>query len=88
MLSGEKLIDNSKFKSVLLRQYPNAIGGEMEGTGLWAAAERARKPWIIVKGVCDWADGQKNDSYQTMAAAAAVSLCWHVFSDPHALDGL
>ncbi|HKX00809.1 MAG TPA: hypothetical protein VJN43_23910 [Bryobacteraceae bacterium] len=88
LLSGEKLIDDIQFKSALLEQFPNAVGGEMEGTGLWSAAARARKEWIVVKGVCDWADGQKNDNYQCMAAAAAVSLCHHVFSDGHALDGI
>lgn len=88
VLSGDKLIDNSEFKNSLLNQYPNAIGGEMEGSGFWAAADRARKHWILVKGVCDWADGRKRDSYQQMAAASAVSLALHVFSDAHALDGV
>lgn len=88
ILSGEKLIDNIVFKEELLKQYPLANGGEMEGTGLWSAAQRARKKWIIVKGVCDWADGKKHDDYQAMAAASAVSLCIHVFSDSHALDGV
>ena len=88
VLSGQKLLDQSDFKDALLDQYPNAIGGEMEGSGLWSAAQRARKEWILVKGVCDWADGAKNDDYQAMAAASAFSLCKYVFSDAHALDGL
>lgn len=88
VLSGQKLLDQSDFKEALLDQYPNAIGGEMEGSGLWSAAQRARKEWILVKGVCDWADGGKNDDYQAMAAASAFSLCKYVFSDAHALDGL
>jgi len=88
LLSGEKLIDDNCFKESLLEQYPNAIGGEMEGTGLWASSSRDKKDWIVVKGVCDWADGNKNDAYQMMAAASAVSLCLHVFRDPGALDGV
>jgi len=88
ILSGNKLVDNVDFKNALLNQYPNAIGGEMEGAGLWSAAQRARKEWILVKGVCDWADGRKHDGHQAMAAASAVSLALHVFSDSHALDGL
>jgi len=88
VLSGNKLIDNREFKDALISQYPSAIGGEMEGTGLWSAAQRARKEWILVKGVCDWADGRKHDSYHAMAAASAVSLCHYVFSDVHALDGV
>lgn len=88
VLSGNKLVDNPEFKDALLRQFPSAIGGEMEGAGLWSAADRARKEWIIVKGVCDWADGRKHDRYQAMAAASAISLTHYVFSDPNALDGV
>lgn len=88
ILSGSKLVDNSQFKQELLNQYPNAIGGEMEGAGLWSAADRHRKDWILVKGVCDWADGNKHEDYQQMAAASAVSLCKHVLNDSHALDGI
>lgn len=88
MLSGEKLVDNSEFKNSLLAQYPNAIGGEMEGAGLWSAASRARKEWIIVKGVCDWGDGRKHEAFQPLAAAAAVSLCHHVLKDTRSLDGV
>ena len=88
LLSGEKLADSIQFKESLLAQYPNAIGGEMEGTGLWSAAQRAGKDWLIVKGVCDWADGRKHDEYQPMAAAAAASLCVHVFADAYILDGI
>jgi nucleoside phosphorylase len=88
ILSGEKLIDDKSFKQSLLEQYPTAIGGEMEGAGLWASADRNRKEWLVVKGVCDWADGEKNDDYQELAAAASISLCEEVFQNPHALAGL
>jgi nucleoside phosphorylase len=88
VLSGEKLVDNQEFKNNLLSEFPNAIGGEMEGTGLWAASDRNRTEWVLVKAVCDWGDGHKHDGYHEMAAASAVSLCRQVFSDPHALDGL
>jgi nucleoside phosphorylase len=88
VLSGEKLIDDLKFKDRLLRRHPTAIAGEMEGAGVWAAAARSKTEWILVKAVCDWADGQKNDDYQQLAAAAAVSLTHHVLSNPNSLDGI
>jgi nucleoside phosphorylase len=88
VLAGGKLVNNAEFKIGLLRQFPNAIGGEMEGSGLWAASDRNGTEWVLAKAVCDWADGHKGDEYQEMAAASAASLCEHVFSDPHALDGL
>src|SRR5262249_14594217 len=59
VLSGEKLVDNADFKAELLRMHPEAIGGEMEGAGLAAAAARHRTEWLLVKGICDWADGTK-----------------------------
>jgi nucleoside phosphorylase len=88
MLSGEKLIDDNSFKQSLLEQFPTAIGGDMDGHGLWATAVRKRKEWLVVKGVCDWADGEKNDDYQELAATASVSLCEEVFQNRHALAGL
>ena len=88
LFSGAKLIDDPKFKKKLLVHDTTAIGGEMEGAGVWAAAVRNFVDWILVKSVCDWADGSKDDTLQEMAAASAASLCHHVLSDAQALDGL
>jgi nucleoside phosphorylase len=88
ILSGEKLIDDAAFKARLFAAFPDAIGGEMEGAGLYAAAARARVPWILVKSICDWANGTKSDHAQPLAAATAASLVHAVLSDPHALDGI
>lgn len=88
MLSGEKLIDNPDFKKKLLEQYPETIGGEMEGAGISAVGQLSKLDWIVVKAVCDWADGDKNDTYQEIAAAAAVSLTHSVLSDENALRDL
>ena len=88
VLSGEKLIDNAEFKAELFSRYGSAIGGEMEGAGLAAAAGRANCEWAIVKGICDWADGNKRNSHresdQGFAAAAAVSLVKQVLTQPGA----
>jgi len=86
VLSGEELIDNAARKAELLQRFPEAIGGEMEGTGLSAASFYERRPWILIKAICDWADGVKNSYHQPLAAAAAASLVHHVLSDPDALD--
>lgn len=87
LFSGNKLIDNEEFKETLLRTHAG-IGGEMEGVGVWAAASRSSVEWILVKAVCDWADGEKTDMYQDMAAASAASLCHHVLLKHTALDDL
>lgn len=88
VLSGEKLVDDLSFKNGLITQFPQVIGGEMEGSGLWAAASRHKKSWILIKSVCDWGDGKKHKDYQQLAAASAVSLCEHIFSDKYSLDGM
>jgi nucleoside phosphorylase len=88
ILSGEKLVDSPTFKQCLLEKYPEAIGGEMEGAGLYSAAEREKVEWIIVKAICDWADGNKKKMYQNLAAAAAVSLVEHVLNEENILADL
>jgi len=58
--SGAALVDNESFRDEIVRlSSGQAIGGEMEGVGLYSAAMRRRKAWILVKAVCDWADGRK-----------------------------
>jgi nucleoside phosphorylase len=91
LLSGEKLIDNAKFKNRLAKTFPDAGGGEMEGAGLFAAAHQKNIPWIVIKGICDFADGNKSrgkKEKQLMAADAAVSFCRHVLSQNGCLEAL
>ncbi len=54
----------------------------MEGVGVATCAERAKHEWILVKAICDWADGEKDktDSDHGFAAASAVSFVQHVLS--------
>lgn len=81
LLSGDKLIDNRDYRQQLYEFAPEAIGGEMEGTGLYSAAQRRKVDWIIIKAICDWADGNKGqdkDTYQQMAAENAARFTIHV----------
>ncbi|GGA45687.1 hypothetical protein CYANOKiyG1_64630 [Okeania sp. KiyG1] len=88
ILSGEKLVDNYDFKAQLFEDFPKAIGGEMEGAGLSSACMREGKPWILVKSICDWADGKKHSKYQPLAARAAASLIHHVLQQKTVLNGI
>jgi nucleoside phosphorylase len=88
VLSGEKLVDDAGFKAALFAQFPHALGGEMEGRGLYAAASEAKVDWILVKAICDWGDGSKHDGDQPLAAAAAVDLMCAALGGKGALDGL
>ncbi len=81
VLSGEKLVDNQDFRAQLRQLEPEAIGGEMEGAGLYAAAQRSKVDWILVKAICDWADGKKHVNTrqrQRTAAQNAASFVLHV----------
>lgn len=71
VLSGEKLVDNRAFRDTLVTEEPEAIGGEMEGSGLYTAAADFGKRWVIVKAICDWADGTKAEDKQIRQAKAA-----------------
>jgi nucleoside phosphorylase len=85
VLSGEKVVDAQHFRDALRADYPTAIGGEMEGTGVYAAASYRGVEVLLVKAICDFADGHKNDRAQPFAARAAVALVEHVFSKPDVL---
>jgi WD40 repeat protein/nucleoside phosphorylase len=81
LFSGNKLIDNKIFRDQLLKVQSDAIGGEMEGAGVCAAAQQSKVDWILVKAICDWADGNKaqdKDLRQQMAAENAARFTLHV----------
>jgi hypothetical protein len=83
VLSGEKLIDHPEFRKRLLERAPEAIGGEMEGAGLYAAAHQHHVDWILVKAISDWADGKKaqhKDENQALAARNAAEFVFYVLS--------
>ncbi|MBB6053911.1 NB-ARC domain-containing protein [Armatimonas rosea] len=70
-LSGEKLVDSPEFRDQLVAQEPEAIGGEMEGAGLYVTCQKRKVDWILVKGICDWADGNKGEDKDARQALAA-----------------
>lgn len=80
VLSGEKLVDHPGFRQQLRESFPDAVGGEMEASGVAAACARRRVPWLIIKAVSDDGDGSKStmhtdeDAEQERAAHAAMRL--------------
>lgn len=84
MLTGEKLVDNLEWRNEIKAKYPLYKGGEMEGMGIASSSENVGKPWILVKSICDFADGQKGSTpseeelkqlKQTTAADLATLAC-------------
>lgn len=79
-LSWEVLIDDKKLRDDLREKYSEAIGGEMEGAQLIKITEELEKSAgrkigvAIIKGVADFADGEKNKIWQLTASMAAASF--------------
>ncbi len=82
VISGEKLVDNIDFRHQLAELAGGeVIGGEMEGAGLYSSAHRRKIDWILIKAICDWADGNKaigKSQRQRRAALNAASFVRHV----------
>lgn len=80
VLTGDKLVDNVDYRNQLISFEKEAIGGEMEGAGLYAACQDAKTDWILVKAICDWADGDKETDKkprQKLAATNAAAFVLH-----------
>ena len=63
VLSGDKLVDDENYRDELiaLAGTHKVIGGEMEGAGVQKALSFNNGQWIVIKAICDWADGTKNN---------------------------
>ena len=86
VISTPNLIDNATVKASLVKERPDAIGGEMEGAAI-SAVVRKKPPatCIVIKGIGDWADGNKEGSkgwkpYAARAAAYYVKTALNEFS--------
>lgn len=90
LLAGGKLVNSRPFRDRLYKTFEllKPIGGEMEGHGAYAAAGLVKVEVILVKAVCDWADGDKSDYAQSFAAHTAVDACHHLLSKPNVLEPL
>jgi nucleoside phosphorylase len=74
--SGDKIVADSSFVQELKSQWPQLAGIEMESYGAALAAHQTNPaPGILmVKGICDWADGNKNDDWQEYAADISAAF--------------
>ena len=74
IISTAKLINDEKMRDLVTDQEPEAKGGEMEGHVLVQKIQK-EKPGLqiaVIKGISDFADGNKNDAWQLTAAMEAV----------------
>jgi nucleoside phosphorylase len=90
ILSGEELVDNLEHRNKLIAEFPDSEGGEMEGVGLYSACGD-KIDWILVKGICDFADGKKGinkKANQQIAVESALSACSEIFTSPSAFKDI
>jgi predicted ATPase/nucleoside phosphorylase len=84
LFSGDTLVNHWSLRDELLALAPEALGGEMEAAGIYAAAHMHKVDWIVVKAISDWADGTKGrnpveeDRQQRRATRNAAELVLHV----------
>ena len=78
VLSGNLLVNSEAVVARLRADFPDAIAGEMEGTGLHEASTLDTRPeWIMVKAISDWGH-HKTDRDQRTAAGNAADYVVHV----------
>lgn len=90
VLSGEELVDNLKYRNKLTTTFPDSKGGEMEGAGVYSACGN-KIDWILIKGICDFANGEKGVNKrinQEIAIESAISICLELFSSSFVFDDL
>jgi nucleoside phosphorylase len=83
VLSGDKVIASEAFVAGFLDRYPELIGVEMEGAGVAAALARwqAKIPFLMIRGVVDFANPQKRaDSSFWLADACAATAAFALAS--------
>ncbi|XP_015766635.1 PREDICTED: 5'-methylthioadenosine/S-adenosylhomocysteine nucleosidase-like isoform X13 [Acropora digitifera] len=88
LLSGPEVVSSDKRRMELIKRYPDAIGVEMVGEGLYAAAHDLGIEWVVIKGVSDFAGDNKSasDHWRPFSSLMAASLVAHILSDVHLLE--
>ncbi len=68
--TGAVVLEDPATVSEIKKQHRETVGIEMEGYGVLLACSEAMNPpeALIVKSVCDYADPEKNDNWQSYAA--------------------
>jgi nucleoside phosphorylase len=72
VLSSNTLVANAGFRAELQREFPEASAGEMELTGVYAAAANHGCGWIMAKGISDWVGGLTDGTRRAAASSAAA----------------
>lgn len=72
MASGSAVRADNPFEDVRA-PVRGTVAIDMEGAAFGLVMSyQTQLPWLVVKGVCDYADGEKNDTYHDYAARASA----------------
>ncbi|KAK4072353.1 hypothetical protein Trihar35433_4417 [Trichoderma harzianum] len=83
--SGNQVIKDAEFRDRLDQRYDgNVLCVEMEAAGLMN-----NFPCMVIRGICDYADSQKNKDWQEYAAAVAAAFAKELlhYIQPRDVDG-
>ncbi|KAH0559681.1 hypothetical protein GP486_003801 [Trichoglossum hirsutum] len=83
--SGNQVIKDAGFRDRL----NESLGGNVLCVEMEAAGLMNNFPCIVIRGICDYADSQKNDDWQEYAAAVAAACAKELleYVQPSDLDG-
>jgi nucleoside phosphorylase len=78
VLCVDQMVDRPDLREKLRAKEESAIGGEREGAGVYGACFEEDVDCILVKGICDWADGRwGNEDHRSLAAKNAAAFVAH-----------
>jgi nucleoside phosphorylase len=72
--SGEKVVSRGAFVDALVKQDRKTVGIEMEGFGISAAISGRKEQLLIIRGISDFADKEKNDHARLSAMEGTVRV--------------
>jgi nucleoside phosphorylase len=84
--SGSLVLENELILDMIKSQHRETIGVEMEAYGVFLAASLSRvspPEVIVIKSVCDFADPNKNDEWQTYAAHTSSKFVYKLIANDH-----
>jgi nucleoside phosphorylase len=77
IISSEKIIDSLNLRELLRSAHPDARALDMESAGILATLRRYSSiKTLVVRGISDFADGAKIDSFQEVAAQHASAFAF------------
>jgi len=72
--SGNKLLRDAQKLEEIRGLHGKIEAFDMESAGLVEACDRDHVPWLVIRGISDFGDAQKDDRFQDFAARSATAV--------------